>query len=259
MTLERPAAALAGGAGVSICTAPAASVAEKVAFLSRPDAYPHRADEVVVRETHMSWVFLAGPRAYKLKKPVRFPYLDFSTLARREAACRAELKLNRRLAGDVYVDVIPLTAVRHRLSLAGSGAVVDWLVVMRRLDERCMLDHAIAAKCVDERALDRLVTLLARFYQHAARVRMTGEAHLADWRKSLADNRRGLFDPRAQLPAGLVCVHRWRPGTVPRPLRFASRRACVRRPYRRRAWRFAAGAYLARQPAAHHRLPRIQR
>ena len=54
MTLERPAAALAGGAGVSICTAPAASVAEKVAFLSRPDAYPHRADEVVVRETHMS-------------------------------------------------------------------------------------------------------------------------------------------------------------------------------------------------------------
>ena len=50
------------------------------------------------------------------------------------------------------------------------------------------------------------MTLLARFYQHAARVRMTGEAHLADWRKSLADNRRGLFDPRAQLPAGLVCV-----------------------------------------------------
>ena len=204
MTLERPAAALAGGAGVSTCAAPAASVAEKVAFLSRPDVYPHRADEVVVRETHMSWVFLAGPRAYKLKKPVRFPYLDFSTLARREAACRAELKLNRRLAGDVYVDVIPLTAVQHRLSLAGSGAVVDWLVVTRWLDERCMLDHAIAAKCVDERALDRLVTLLARFYQHAARVRMTKEAHLADWRESLVDNRRGLFDPRAQVPAGLV-------------------------------------------------------
>ena len=150
--MERSAAALADGAGVSACTAPAAGVAEKVAFLSRPDAYPHRADEVVVRETHMSWVFLAGPRVYKLKKPVRFPYLDFSTLARREAACRAELRLNRRLAGDVYVDVIPLTAMQHRLALAGSGAVVDWLVVMRRLDERCMLDHAIAAKCVDERA-----------------------------------------------------------------------------------------------------------
>ncbi len=60
MTLERSAAALADGAGVFACSAPAVGVAEKVAFLSRPDAYPHRADEVVVRETHMSWVFLAG-------------------------------------------------------------------------------------------------------------------------------------------------------------------------------------------------------
>ena len=85
-----------------------------------------------------------------------------------------------------------------------AGVTIFLPVVMRRLDERCMLDHAIAAKCVDERALDRLVTLLARFYQHAARVRMTKEAHLADWRKSLVDNRRGLFDPRAQVPAGLV-------------------------------------------------------
>jgi aminoglycoside phosphotransferase family enzyme len=176
---------------------------EKVAFLSRPDAYPHRVDAVAVRETHMSWVFLAGPRAYKLKKPVRFPYLDFSALARREAACRAEIRLSR-LAGDVYVNALPLTEAGHRLALAGSGTVVDWLVVMRRLDERCMLDHAIAAKQVDERTLDRLVTLLARFYRRAVRVRMTGEAHLADWRRSLVDNRRGLLDPRAQMPTGLV-------------------------------------------------------
>lgn len=204
MILDRLAEALADGAGMSACAALTASVADKVAFLSSPDAYPHRADEVVVRETHMSWVFLAGPRVYKLKKPVRFPYLDFSTLARREAACRAELRLNRRLAGDVYVDVLPLTAMRRGLALAGSGEVVDWLVVMRRLDERHMLDRLIAAREVDERALDRLVTLLAGFYRRAARVRISGEAHLADWRKSLADNRRGLSDPRARLPAGLV-------------------------------------------------------
>jgi aminoglycoside phosphotransferase family enzyme len=204
MTLGHAAGALAKGGGDFVCPSLAASLAEKVAFLSRPDAYPHRVDAVVVRETHMSWVFLAGPRVYKLKKPVRFPYLDFSTLARRETACRAELRLNRRLAGDVYVDVLPLTAARHGLALAGSGVVVDWLVVMRRLDERCMLDHAIAAHRVDERALDRLVTLLAHFYRHAAPIRMTGAAHLADWRKSIADNRRGLSDPRAQVPAGLA-------------------------------------------------------
>lgn len=205
MTVARAAAALADSdLGALAGVPPAASLAAKVAFLSRADAYPHRADAVLVRETHMSFVFLAGPRVYKLKKPVRFPYLDFSTLARREAACRAELRLNRRLAGDVYVDVTPLTEARHGFSIAGSGAVVDWLVVMRRLDERRTLDHAIAAAQVDQPDLDRLVTLLARFYRRAAPVRMTGAAHLADWRSSLADNRRGLSDPRAQMPAGLV-------------------------------------------------------
>ena len=202
--MNRAAAALAEQAQPFACASAPASLTEKVAFLSRADAYPHRVDQVIVRETHMSFVFLAGPRVYKLKKPVRFPYLDFSTLARREAACRDELRLNRRLAGDVYVDVTPLTAMRRGLSLADPGETVDWLVVMRRLDERCMLDRAIAAGHVDERALDRLARLLAHFYRHAARVRMTGAAHMADWRKSLADNRRGLCDPRAQMPPGLV-------------------------------------------------------
>ena len=86
------------------------TLAEKVAFLSQPAAYPRPVSEVIRRETHMSWVFLAGDKVYKLKKPVRFPYLDFSTLGRREAACRAELDLNRRLAPDVYLDVVPLVA-----------------------------------------------------------------------------------------------------------------------------------------------------
>ena len=80
----------------------------KLAFLSRPESYRPAPAEVVRRETHMSWVFLAGERVYKLKKPVRFPYLDFSTIGRRERACRAELRLNRRLAPDIYLDVVPL-------------------------------------------------------------------------------------------------------------------------------------------------------
>ena len=81
-------------------------IAAKRDFLARPDSYRPRPDSVEVRETHMSWVFLAGPLVYKLKKPVRFPYLDFSTLDRREAAARAELRLNRRLAPDVYRDLV---------------------------------------------------------------------------------------------------------------------------------------------------------
>ena len=132
-------------------------LAQKVAFLSRPDTYG--VDAVACRETHMSWVFLAGERAYKLKKPVRFAYLDFSTLTRREAACRAELRLNRRLAPDVYLAVKPLTSAPTQggsLSLGGSGPVVDWLVVMQRLDERNTLQHALEERSIKPWQLDRV-------------------------------------------------------------------------------------------------------
>ena len=95
---------------------------DKVRFLSRPEIYPGNVGRVIARETHMSWVFLAGDRVYKLKKPVRFSYLDFSTLDRRAAACRAENLLNRRLAPDVYLDVVPLTISTSGLAISGEGA-----------------------------------------------------------------------------------------------------------------------------------------
>src|SRR6266481_2021270 len=110
--------------------AEAVSLDEKVAFLSRATSYRPPVRRVRRHETHMSWVFLAGEEVYKLKKPLRFPYLDFSTLARREAACRAELALNRRLAPNVYKAVMPLLRSSHGLAIDGPGGIVDWLVVL---------------------------------------------------------------------------------------------------------------------------------
>jgi aminoglycoside phosphotransferase family enzyme len=176
----------------------------KVKFLSRPDAYRPVSDAVVCRETHMSWVFLVGDRVYKLKKPVRFPYLDFSSLARREAACRAELRLNRTLAPDIYLDVLPLIDTGAGLSIGGTGTPVDWLVVMRRLDEQRMLDCLIANQGVDILKLDRLVAALARFYRSATPVLLSPAVHLVDWKRSLAYNRRVLLDRRFGILAGLV-------------------------------------------------------
>ena len=176
----------------------------KVSFLSRPDAYRPASGEVVCRETHMSWVFLVGDRVYKLKKPVRFPYLDFSSLARREAACRAELRLNRALAPDIYLDVVALVDTGTGLSIGGAGTTVDWLVVMRRLDERRMLDGLIAERRVDIVKLDQLVGVLAQFYRSATPVFLAPAVHLADWKRSLAYNRRILLDSRFGIPAGLV-------------------------------------------------------
>lgn len=176
----------------------------KVKFLSQPDAYRPAPNEVVCRETHMSWVFLVGDRVYKLKKPVRFPYLDFSSLARREAACRAELRLNRALAPDIYLEVVPLVDTGAGLSIGGAGTPVDWLVIMRRLDERQMLDSLIAEGHVDIVKLERLVVALAQFYRTATPVFLAPAIHLADWKRSLAYNRRILLDPRFGLPVGLV-------------------------------------------------------
>jgi aminoglycoside phosphotransferase family enzyme len=176
----------------------------KVGFLSRPNSYRPVVAEVIRRETHMSWVFLVGDRVYKLKKPVRFPYLDFSTLRRREAACRAEIKLNRALAPDIYLDVLPLIDTGDGLSIGGAGTVVDWLVLMKRLDERDMLDHVIDEQRLEIPKLDRLVAALAQFYHAAKPVFLSPAVYLTDWKRGLVYNRRILLDPRFGIPAGLV-------------------------------------------------------
>jgi aminoglycoside phosphotransferase family enzyme len=180
------------------------SLDEKVEYLGRGRSYGLPAGEVVRRETHMSWVFLAGDQAYKLKKPVRFPYLDFSTLLRREAACRAELALNRRLAPDVYKTVVPIVHSSHGLAIGGPGEIVDWVVVMRRLDPSGTLEHALEARRLTTCELNRLLSTLASFYRHATPVLISPESHLQSWHRSLAFNRRILLDARLGLPAGLV-------------------------------------------------------
>jgi len=180
------------------------SLADKAQFLMRGDAYRPPVHDVTCHETHMSLVFLAGDRVYKLKKPVRFPYLDFSTLARREAACRAELKLNRRLAPDIYRAVVPLVRSAQGLAIGGTGGVVDWLVVMNRLDESQMLDHLIGEGRLHRWQLDRLAAALVQFYRRAHAVFISPAMYATQFWRSLAYNRRILLDPRLGLPAGSV-------------------------------------------------------
>lgn len=177
------------------------TIEEKVAFLSTPCAFAPGTRSVTSRETHMSWIFLAGNRVYKLKKPVHLPYLDFSTLERREAACRAELMLNRRLAPGIYLDVVPLR-MAGTLSLSGDGRVVDWLVVMRRLEEESSLEQSILSAQAEPRQIDSLAGLLTRFYRHSRSARRSASQHLATWHRSLSDNRRVLTKAEFALPHG---------------------------------------------------------
>jgi aminoglycoside phosphotransferase family enzyme len=180
------------------------SFADKVKFLTRGDAYCPPVPEVACRETHMSQVFLAGDRVYKLKKPVSFPYLNFSTLVRREKACRAEVKLNRRLASDVYRGITPLVLSEQGFAIGGRGEIVDWLVVMKRLDDSQMLDNVIRERRLHRWQLDRLVEILLQFYRHAKPVFIAPAVHVAELLRGLAYNRRILLDPRLGIPPGSV-------------------------------------------------------
>lgn len=178
------------------------TLADKVAFLSNPAT--HGGQQVTCRETHMSYIFLAEDRVYKLKKPVWLPYLDFRTIERRERMCRTELRLNRRLAPDVYIDVVPLRRSDRGLSIGGDGEAVDWLVVMNRLNEADTLEHAILSGSVTPRQVAAVATALTTFYRHATPILISPEVHLADWYASLNYNRRILLDPWFRLSSGTV-------------------------------------------------------
>lgn len=149
----------------------------KLDFLRAPENYPGKIRQVVPIETHMSWVFLAGDHAFKLKKPVHFPLLDFTTLESREHNCREEVRLNRRLAPDVYLGVIPLVLRDGVLALDGKGEVIDWLVKMHRLPADRMLDVRLAGNLVSEADLEPLIGALATLYRKAARSRRHPERH----------------------------------------------------------------------------------
>ena len=175
-------------------------LSQKVEFLR---SISRGEEEFFALETNMSWVFLSGDRVLKLKKPVTFPFLDFSTLARREAACRAELALNRSLAPDVYLAVVPLRAHTQSMSLNGEGHTVDWLVAMRRLDQQYFLDHVLQTGTLNLRSMDHVGAALARFYRSTPRP-LPSAAWVRGWEQKLHDNSEILLLRRFDLPSGLV-------------------------------------------------------
>ncbi len=179
--------------------AAAPSIAEKVAFLRRPDAYPDRPARVEAVETHMSWVFLTGAFAYKLKKPVRHPFLDFSTLAARRRYCGLELRLNRRLAPEVYCGLVRLTQERGNLRLGGSGAAVDWLVKMRRLPAHRMLDRAIRDRTVSAADLRNVSRVLTAFYRGLAPVAISARTYRQRFESDVRDCAAELARPEWRL------------------------------------------------------------
>ena len=140
-------------------------------FALLADPATHGGDAVSRIDTHAAVVFLAGTRAFKVKRAVRFPFLDYSTLSKRKDACEAELRINRPLAPEIYQRVVPITREADgRLKLDGCGTPVEWAIEMRRFDENATLDRLAEAGKIDATLADALGSTVAAAHATAAAV-----------------------------------------------------------------------------------------
>lgn len=139
---------------------------EVIAFLADPASHGPGVGRVERIDTHGAVVFLAGEHAYKLKRAVRFPYMDFSTLEKRRAACEAEIRLNRRTAPMIYERAAPIVRTAAGLRIGGAGEAVDWIVVMRRFDRELLFDRLVARGDLGLELIRRTAAMIAAF--HAA-------------------------------------------------------------------------------------------
>jgi uncharacterized protein len=136
-----------------------------VAFLSSPESYPHRPTEVRVIQTHISWVFIASPFVFKVKKPVNLGFLDFSTLEKRHYFCQREIELNRRLCPEIYLDAVPVYETDSGFSFKPPGKIVHYAVKMKELPHGCFLNELLEKNLVGEEEINRVISTLHRFYE----------------------------------------------------------------------------------------------
>ncbi len=134
-------------------------------FLSDATSYPHRPAKVTMLQTHASWVFIASPFVCKIKKPVDFGFLNFTTLERRRQNCETEVRLNRRLAPDVYLSTLAIRRFKGQLTFAETGEIVEWAVWMKELDSSTFFSHRLREGRCSIEQVQRVTETLCAFYR----------------------------------------------------------------------------------------------
>ncbi|MCB1483838.1 MAG: AAA family ATPase [Hyphomicrobiaceae bacterium] len=188
---------------------------EIVAYLSNPKNWPGHPDKVDVVDTHGARVFLAGDSVIKIKRAVKLPYLDFSTLDLRKRYCHREFAINSPGAGDLYRDVVPITRERDGgLLVNGTGTPVEWAVRMHRFDQRDLLKSVTARGALTPQILDELADAIARYHANAPAAKAEAERMsdvasgvLSGLEKSATPDLSGLLqDLRARFQAVLAAT-----------------------------------------------------
>lgn len=146
---------------------PAAPSGLRIEELMKPSAYPHPVTRLELRETHISWVILTGTFAYKIKKPVKLDFIDASSLENRLHYCQEELRLNRRLAPELYLDIVTITRIEGRLCIGGAGPIVEYAVRMKQFASADELTSLLSSGVISAADVRDLGELLASFHRDA--------------------------------------------------------------------------------------------
>ena len=151
-----------------------------IAALQNPALYPHAVNGFQLIETHISWVLLTGDFAYKVKKPMNFGFLDFTTLEARKHFCGEELRLNQRLTDDLYLEVLPVTGSVEAPQLGGDGPAIEYVLKMRQFPQSGLLSTLQANGELTTAHVDELAAQIARFHLNAPKVPAEHEAGTPD-------------------------------------------------------------------------------
>ena len=138
-----------------------------VEALLKPKAYQEEIEQIELKQTHISFVFLTKNFVYKVKKAVNFGFLDFSTLHKRHIYCEKELDLNRRLCGDMYLEVVPINISRTTIKIGGEGKTVEYAVKMKRIPEKRIMTQLLEEDKVDRDLIERIAKNIAEFHAKA--------------------------------------------------------------------------------------------
>ncbi len=133
--------------------------------LMQPSAYPEIPEKIKLAQTHISTVFIGDDFVYKIKKPVNFEFLDFSTLEKRNLFCKKEVELNNRFSKDVYLGVYPVTFDGSKHAINGKGKIVDYAVKMRRLSDKDLLKSRFKEGTISNNDLERIADAIATFHK----------------------------------------------------------------------------------------------
>ncbi len=158
--------------------------------LQNPNSYPHTVqDSIKVVQTHASAIFLTGKYAYKIKKPVDFGFLDYSTLEKRQHFLNQELSMNQAIAPDIYLEVLPITLENNQVKIGGQGKIVDYILKMNQFPQNCLFINLFQRRKLEKHHLEDLGKVVANFHKNTQAndyIRSFGEIEVI--KKSIDEN-----------------------------------------------------------------------